>query len=361
MTQGNCDTLDGLASLLDAINCGALLVDRAGRIAYANHRLCNMIGLDPPAVVGRTVDSFYDDPEAKSFLAARLADFDVAYEGEFYLPRADGGRMSVILSGKPIAARSSEQNLRLLTVIDISAQKLAEERLKEENASIAQLSDVVIEQAIELKRYSERLEERVQARTKELHEANMEAIYMLAVASEAKDTDTGAHVRRIEHLTRAIARSMGLSYAEAEQMGYSAILHDVGKMLVPDRILKKPGPLDPLERHEMEEHAAAGERILSRKQFFETARQIARSHHENWDGSGYPDRLAGADIPLAARIVHLADVYDALTSPRVYKEPWPHEQAARFIEENSGRHFDPDVVRAFKSLVDSGTFRPLRT
>lgn len=361
MTSSASELIQGFSVLLDALNCGALLADRSGRIEYANQRLCDMLGRGRDGLVGRTIDSFYDSEDARKFLQERFAAFDQAHEGEFYLPLAGGVQLPIIISSRPLGTTPPHSHHRLVTVIDISAQKEAEARLKEENSTISSLSDVVISQAIELKRYSERLEERVRERTRELHEAYMEAIYMLAVASEAKDTDTGAHVRRIEHFTRAIAQAMGMASADAERLGYSAILHDVGKMLVPDKILKKPGPLDPVERDEMQEHAAAGERILSRKAFFDTAREIARSHHENWDGSGYPDRLSGPEIPLAARIVHLADVYDALTSARVYKEPWPHEKAARFIEENSGRHFDPDVVKAFKSLVDSGKFQPLRT
>jgi putative two-component system response regulator len=177
---------------------------------------------------------------------------------------------------------------------------------------------------------------------------------MLAIASEAKDLDTGRHVRRIQRYARLLARELGLNESDAAALGYAAVLHDVGKMHVPDHILKKPGPLTPDERREMQEHTVVGERIICDKPFFTPARRIARSHHENWDGSGYPDRLAGHQIPLEARIVHLADVYDALTSPRVYKRAWSGYDAAQVLLESSGRMFDPEVVAAFSSLARRG-------
>jgi HD-GYP domain-containing protein (c-di-GMP phosphodiesterase class II) len=132
------------------------------------------------------------------------------------------------------------------------------------------------------------------------------------------------------------------------------VLHDVGKMHVPDHILKKPGPLTPDERKLIEEHTIIGERILSEAPFFNRARAIARSHHENWDASGYPDATVGNAIPIEARIVHLADVYDALTSPRDYKHAWSSDDAAGVIRESRGKMFDPDVAKAFESLFARG-------
>jgi putative two-component system response regulator len=188
----------------------------------------------------------------------------------------------------------------------------------------------------------------------------MDAIYMLAVASESKDEDTGRHVRRIQHYTHAIARELGFDDIAAERIGHSAILHDVGKIHVPDHILKKPGPLTEDERRIVKEHTTAGERILSSRPFFELARKIARSHHENWDGSGYPDNAGGQEIPVEARIVHLADVYDALTTPRVYKRAWTEADAAGVIKESRGIMFDPEVVGAFDSLRTSGDVCAIR-
>ncbi|HKQ47461.1 MAG TPA: HD domain-containing phosphohydrolase [Phycisphaerae bacterium] len=350
--------IHGLINLLDALNCGALLVNRSGSIEYANDRLCQMIGRSRDQLIGRKTESLYSTEAAIDFLRSRLHNFDEAHEGEFFLPAADGSELPVIISGRPLGSAAPLADHRLITAIDISAQKKAELRSREEYETISTLSDTILEQAIDLKHYSQKLEEKVRERTAELHDANMEAIYMLAVASEAKDADTGAHVRRIEHYTRTLALEMGVPPARAEEFGYAAILHDVGKMQVPDHILKKPGPLDKTERTEMMLHCITGERILSKKPFFETARQIARSHHENWDGSGYPDGLRGEAIPLPARIVHLADVFDALTSARVYKPPWPPDKAVTAITEGGGTQFDPSVVSAFKALVDTNRFNP---
>jgi len=235
--------------------------------------------------------------------------------------------------------------------------KKAEADLRNQYRIIADLSNTILSQALNLRDYSHELEERVSERTADLHRANMDALYMLAVASESKDQDTGDHVRRMQRACTLLAREMGLPAAEAERIGYSAILHDVGKIHVPDHILKKPGPLTEEERAAIQEHTVAGERILAESPFFEMARQIARSHHENWDGSGYPDRAGRLEIPVEARIVHLADVYDALTTTRVYKSAWTTEDAAGVIAESSGRMFDPEVVKAFVSLRGRGELR----
>lgn len=348
--------LQSAVKLLDALNCGAFLLHRSGHIKYANVRLSELAGRPTSELVGQHLASLYASQNDRDAIERRLREFDQPYEGEFLLPRADGATVPVVISGKLLGTLLPESDYRLVTVFDISGQKRAESDAQEEFQVISRLSDTVIAQALELKRGNERLEEKVRERTCELHEANMEAIYMLAVASEAKDLDTGAHVRRIQHYVFLLSKELGLPQGVAEEFGYSAILHDVGKMQVPDSILKKPGPLSGDEREKMQLHCIAGERILSRKPFFEIARQIARSHHENWNGSGYPDGLSGEGIPLAARIVHLADIFDALTSERVYKAPWPPDQAADEIIAERGAFFDPNVVTAFESLRRNGRF-----
>jgi len=351
------DSLRHVRSLLDAINCGAILLDRSGRILHANPRMAALLSRPAPEIVGRHTADFYSDPEALGFVRDRMLDFDSPFEGEFYLPRPDGERVPVIVSGRPLGVEAPLSDYKMVTFIDISGQKQAEERLKEEYTEISRLSDTVLEQALALKRYSGELEERVRERTADLRQANMEAIYMLAVASEAKDIDTGVHVRRIQGYTQRMARALGLPENRVDEFGYSAILHDVGKMQVPDRILKKPGALTGDERTEMEVHTIAGERILSRQPFFEVAREIARSHHENWDGSGYPDGRRRDEIPLAARIVHLVDVFDALTSERVYKAAWPVERAVAAILAGRGTQFEPELVRVFEGLHADGSLR----
>ena len=349
-----------VVDVLDALHAGALLLDRAGRIVHANPRLCEMLGQSSAELIGRDLRGLYAPDEGREQVARFLLDSEAVRETEFFLPLPRGRRLPVVISGRPPAGDSPLSEYRVVTVIDVSALKAAEEQSREQYRQIARLSDTVLEQALDLKHHSKALEKRVQQRTRELHEANMEAIYMLAVASEAKDADTGAHVLRIRDYSEALAGAMGLPDTDAERIGYSAILHDVGKMQVPDEILKKPGPLTPDERRRMEEHAVAGERILSRKPFFDVAREIARSHQENWDGSGYPDKLAGTGIPLAARIVRLADVFDALISSRVYKPPWPWSEAVQTIRDGDGKLFDPELVRAFLALVESGEWSAIR-
>ena len=340
---------------LEALNCGAVVIDRAGHVTRVNMRLPEMMRCDPSALVGRSfLDLYGDDADARAFIHERRAQFDDPWEGEFYLPMPGGARLPVIVSSRVLGAEPPLCDLRLVTLIDITARKQAEASLKEQYDIIAKLSNTILEQAVDLKQYSQTLEQRVAERTAALHEANLDAIYMLAVASEAKDQDTGRHVRRIRAYARMLAAEIGFGAAEADEIGYSAVLHDVGKMHVPDHILKKPGPLTPEERVEVEQHTVIGERILADNAFFARARRIARSHHENWDGTGYPDRTNRAEIPVEARIVHLADVFDALTSPRVYKHAWSASDAAGVIRESRGMMFDPDVVDAFNSLYNRG-------
>ena len=230
---------------LEALNCGALVVSRAGQVTRANRRMCRMMQRLPRDLVGKSLIDFYDAPESRAFILDRRANFDRPWEGEFYLPQPDGSRRPVIISSRVLGAEPPLCDLRLVTLTDISVQKHAEARLKEQYDVIANLSTTILDQAVDLKDYSHTLEARVAERTAALHEANLDAIYMLAVASEAKDEDTGRHVRRIRRYAKALAAEMGIAAGDAEEIGYSAVLHDVGKMHVPDHILKKPGPLTP--------------------------------------------------------------------------------------------------------------------
>jgi response regulator RpfG family c-di-GMP phosphodiesterase len=283
-----------------------------------------------------------------------LADFDQSREAEFFLPGPGGVRVPVVVSARPVGQTSLLSEYAVVTLIDISRQKRAEQQLIDQNFYIGELSDRVIQQAHRLKDYAGTLEGRVRERTSQLHDAHLETIYMLATASEAKDQDTGEHVRRVREATQLLAGRMGVQPDEAERIGLAAVLHDVGKIHTPDLILKKPGPLTPDERRLMQQHTLAGERILRPSPHFAQASRIARSHHENYDGTGYPDRLARSDIPYEARLVHLVDVYDALTHPRVYKPAWEPADAIAEIQDHRGTMFDPDAVDAFLRLERNG-------
>jgi putative nucleotidyltransferase with HDIG domain/PAS domain S-box-containing protein len=345
-----------LSRFLDALHCGAVILERSGVILFANMRLRKMMRRDADGLIGRNLLDIYHDDDGRAFVKSLLEHFDEPQESEFYLPLPDGARLPVVASGRVLNGQSPLNDWRIATIIDISPQKAAEQNLKDQYKTIAELSNTVFSQAEKLNNYSHELEDRVRRRTQQLHDAHMDAIYMLAVASEAKDADTGAHVRRIQRYTELLARKIGLPDAQVELIGPASILHDVGKIHVPDEILKKPGPLDDDERRIMQEHTIAGERILSNRPFFESARRIARSHHENFDGTGYPDGLVSDAIPIEARIVHLADVFDALTNPRVYKKAWPSFNAAAVLREARGTMFDPDIVRAFEDLYAAGEF-----
>lgn len=346
--------LDQLAGMLDTLNCGAMLMDRAATIIYVNKRLAAMFSLPKENLIGCNLREFYPDDNDRRPIDEALEKFHEPREMEFYIPQPDGSRKPVLVSGRLLDRPILDREVRVITIFDTTKQREIEERSRAHFREVAKLSDTVIEQAIKLKEYSGSLETKVAERTKELHDANMDAIYMLAVAAEAKDVDTGQHVLRVQQYSEAIARELGLPESQAEQIGYSSILHDVGKIHIPDHILKKPAPLTEAERLIMETHTTTGERILSEKRFFDVARQIARSHHENWDGSGYPDGRKHEEIPIPARIVHIADVFDALTHKRVYKDDWTMHETIRFLHEQDGQYFDPTALAAFLKLVNDG-------
>ncbi|MDP1607657.1 MAG: response regulator [Rhodocyclaceae bacterium] len=185
--------------------------------------------------------------------------------------------------------------------------------------------------------------------TATIREREREAVLRLSRAAEFRDPETGAHLLRMSNYTRLIAERLGLPRTDVELIFEAAPMHDIGKVGIPDAILLKPGRLDEAEFVIMKRHAEIGHQILgdSTSDLLRAAAEIALTHHEKFDGSGYPRGLAGAAIPLHGRIVAVADVFDALTSERPYKRAWPLEDARGFLQENSGTHFDPACVDAF--------------
>ena len=231
----------------------------------------------------------------------------------------------------------------------------------------------------ELKCHNELLERTVQARSEQLYASRVDIIWRLGKAAEFRDEETGNHVVRVGCYSRTVAEKLGMDHAFVDNLFMGAPLHDIGKIGIPDSILLKPGKLNDDERRIMQRHCAIGAEILSNdikdkwafgqvdglhiqqklpefeNSILRTAASIALFHHEKWDGGGYPHGIRGQEIPLEARIVAIADVYDALRSNRPYKRPFNLEKTLAILGENAGNHFDPEVHAAF--LASLGTIR----
>ena len=187
----------------------------------------------------------------------------------------------------------------------------------------------------------------------DLNAANRQAVRMLAIAAEFRDKETGDHINRIQQGTYQVALKLGLPEEIAEEYGVASILHDIGKVALPDSILLKPGALTPQEFEIIKQHTTFGVNILNNSDWFELAQEIALSHHERWDGSGYPRGIQGEEIHLAARIVAVVDAFDALGHQRGYKSAWGKRDALSELQSNSGTHFDPRAVNTFIELIES--------
>ena len=201
--------------------------------------------------------------------------------------------------------------------------------------------------------YGRALEQEVALRTHELRETQLEVLQRLSAAAEHRDDETGAHLRRMSELCGRLARAAGLGDAAAEEIERASLLHDVGKIAIPDEILHKPGRLTGDERAVMQTHTTIGAELLagSSSPLLRTAEVIARTHHERWDGTGYPDGLVGEEIPLAGRIAAVCDVFDALLTARPYKRAWTLEETLGYIEAERGRHFDPELATIFMAIA----------
>ena len=201
---------------------------------------------------------------------------------------------------------------------------------------------------------AEWLARQVEVATQQVIARERETLLRLGRAGEYRDSDTGNHVLRMAKYARIIAEELGLNQMECEDIEYAAPMHDIGKIGIPDTVLKKPGRFNDSEWHQMRQHTVIGHKILSNSQsrFIQLGAVIALNHHEKFDGSGYPNGLSGRDIPLSARIVAVADVFDALMSPRPYKRPWQLQMALLYLQEQAGSHFDPQCVEAFFARLD---------
>lgn len=331
-----------------------------------------------------------DQPQNIELLEAYLVpnDYEIvtAANGEAALGKLSGNQIDLILldimmpgmDGFEVIRRIRQDTAhRLLPIILVTSLHEKEDRVKGIEAGCDDFITKPVDKMELLARvrsllkvkayndlminYRKELESEVTKRTDELKQAlekikaaSLETIYRLSMASEYKDVDTGTHIKRMSRYSAAVARRMGLDEETIETILYAAPMHDLGKIGIPDRILLKPGMLDPAEWEMMKQHSVIGAKILkgSDAEFIRLAEIIAQSHHEKWDGSGYPDGLKGIEIPIAGRITAIADVFDALTSKRPYKEALSVETSLAIIREGRGRHFDPDVVDAFFAILD---------
>lgn len=231
------------------------------------------------------------------------------------------------------------------------------ERLR---ADLAQRDREAAEKERQLERYAADLREtfkQERARSQELQRSYMATVRALSNAVEARDAYTGKHAERVTAYGLEIARTMRIPLADTPQLEFGFLLHDIGKVAIPDAILYKPGPLTEEERALMAQHPAIGAQIVSEIDFLVASCAVVRSHHERWDGRGYPDGLVGEDIPLAARVFAVADVLDALTTDRPYRPASSLATGREMIVAGSGTQFDPAVVEAFISIDDDSFLR----
>lgn len=224
---------------------------------------------------------------------------------------------------------------------------------------IAHEAEEARQQAEILRLRTSELEGLVAGRTTELEQFQLEALERLAILGEFRDTDTGEHTVRVGDMCAEIAHLLGQDPVWSERLRLAARLHDIGKVAIPDSILLKPGPLTPAEFEVMKTHTTLGARILSgsNSPLVRLAEEVALNHHERWDGTGYPNAIGGTEVPMSGRICAVADVFDALTSERVYKKAWSVPDAVRYIARAAGTQFDPQVVEAFVRIVEERAIR----
>jgi putative two-component system response regulator len=309
-----------------------------------------------------------------------------AASGEEALAKLVGNQIDLILldvmmpdiDGFEVTRRiRQDDNNHLLPIILVTALRETEDRVKGIEAGCDDFISKPVDKTELLARirsllkikdyndlrsnYQKELECEVNKRTGELKHASdrlraasLDTIFRLSVASEYKDQDTGSHIKRMSRYCAAVARRMGLDENTVTAILHAAPMHDIGKIGIPDKILAKPGKLDLVEQEIMKLHTVIGAKILSGsdEEFIKLGGVIALSHHEKWDGSGYPNGLKGTAIPISGRIAAIADVFDALTSRRPYKEPFSLEKSLVIIKSWRGSYFDPEVVDTFIAILD---------
>ncbi len=302
-----------------------------GRLVRVNPAWRRSLGHPAEAMCGRPLIEFIHERDRDAAAAEILSVADGSRESITVTSRfgaLEGGSVWLEWSARASAADAAIHGF----AHDVTVQRRAEQQLADE---------------------ARRLGTMVAERTRDLNEARAETLQLLAVAGEFRDDETSQHTERVGTMSAEIGRRMGLSSESVALLREAAPLHDIGKLAIPDDVLLKPGRLSEPEQQLMHTHTTLGARLLfgSRSPALQLAGVLAESHHEWWDGSGYPLGLERSDIPLVGRIVAVADVFDALTHERPYKPAWPVDQAIAMIRSSAGSQFDPKVVEAFLEIV----------
>ncbi len=313
------------------------------------------------ARLGGTDVRGFDDPY-EALRAAATEEFDLILV-DFMMPKMDGVefierfRKIPSCAEQPVVMITADDNRETrLHALEVGATEFLKKPVEPIELRVRISNLLALRQAqLNLRSQASWLERAVKEATSELAASERDVVTKLARAIDCRDGDTGDHVSRMAELCRLIGLGLGLGEAACEMIKAAAPLHDVGKIGVPDSILQKPGQLDPSEMATMKEHVTIGEAILEdgRSELLRAAAVIASSHHERWDGSGYPRGLAADQIPLMGRIAAVADVFEALTADRIYRRAWPLAKARQFIRDGAGSHFDPACVRAFDAQWDA--------
>lgn len=305
-----------------------VILDNKNSIVDINSSMLALLGKSERDVVGKLArDVFNDFPiPIKAYSSVTYA----RAEAEFNL---GGKSVHYELTVWPLYNTRKELTGRIYISHDITALKELENELRKLNSE---------------------LENRVQMRTRELAEAYESMLEGLARALELRDKETEGHSRRVTESALKIAQAMGFNGEALEDIRSGSILHDIGKISIPDEILHKKGRLTPEERLIINQHPETAFKLLSRIPFLSKAIEIPYCHHEKWDGTGYPRGLAGEDIPLSARIFAVADVWDALSNDRPYNQAWPREKIIQYFKDEAGKHFDPVITKLFLSMVEKG-------
>ncbi len=318
----------GRDKVFEAMVEPVVIVDNQNNIVDINSSMLVLLEKNAIDVIGKQVKDIFDQFPIPIKLYAH-----VSYARAEATFQVAGRDVHYELTVWPLFDNKKRMTGRIYISHDITAMKELEQELRALNVD---------------------LEKRVRARTRELAEAYDTTLEGWARTLELRDKETEGHSRRVTESTLKVARALSLSEEELEHIRRGAILHDIGKMSIPDDILLKPGKLTNEERLIVQRHPTTAYELLSPIPFLKNALEIPYSHHEKWDGSGYPQGLKGREIPLSARIFAVADVWDALCSARPYNASWPREKAIAYMVEQAGSHFDPRIVNIFLDLVEKG-------